>query len=92
MGSSLQEVASSRPGPVDDGRGRRPRTSFADPREVDAVPDGLCRFCGLPGPHLSRAECIDALRDKLARHEFYAGYRQRKRRVDLSDSSKFAEA
>jgi hypothetical protein len=33
---------------------------------VDAVPVGTCLHCGLKGEHRTAAECIDALRSRLA--------------------------
>ncbi|MGE5647384.1 MAG: hypothetical protein ACM336_16500 [Acidobacteriota bacterium] len=39
----------------------------------------MCARCGLPGPHATPAECIDALRDRIADLEF---------RIDSRRSSK----
>jgi hypothetical protein len=44
---------------------RRGRT----PRDVDELPDGVCRHCGLVGSHANRYACIDALRSVLADRE-----------------------
>jgi hypothetical protein len=39
------------------------------PQPRDAVRVGVCWHCGLPGPHPSLFDCIDALRERLARLE-----------------------
>jgi hypothetical protein len=79
--SAAPKKRSTRPSPFDDGRGRRPHAiSFADPRDVDAVPDGLCRYCGTPGPHANRGACIDALRSLLAMAEGFRPYKPRRKR------------
>jgi hypothetical protein len=39
-------------------------------RRGDAVPDGLCRRCGMHGPHETALACIDALRDLVAILQF----------------------
>jgi hypothetical protein len=50
---------------------RRP----AKPRPIppaqaeDALAAGTCTRCGYPGPHETAGECINALRDRLARFE-----------------------
>ena len=35
-------------------------------RPEDALPDGICRGCGLRGAHRTPADCISQLRDLLA--------------------------
>jgi hypothetical protein len=42
------------------------------PTSADGIPAGLCRRCGMKtgaGPHATAADCIDALRERLARFE-----------------------
>ena len=47
------------------------------PLPEDAVPDGLCRRCGLVGAHATAGECIDALRGLVAELEFKASPQMR---------------
>ncbi len=67
------------------GDGARHRsTSHGAPRAEEFViasqpAAALCARCGLPGPHATPADCIDALRDALADLEF---------RIDSRRSSK----
>jgi hypothetical protein len=40
------------------------------PRAKDAIPEGLCRRCGLRGNHRNAGVCIDSLRDLIAKLQF----------------------
>jgi hypothetical protein len=51
------------------------------PRSEDAVPENMCLSCGVvsrDGQHESLKDCVDALRDVLARRDRRAEYRQSK--------------
>lgn len=39
------------------------------PKSSDAIRPGTCRRCGITGEHSTAVDCIDALRDRLARWE-----------------------
>ena len=45
---------------------RRRAITLAEPKPFDAIPCGTCLKCGLRGRHATPAECIRALRDRLA--------------------------
>jgi len=42
---------------------------YKPPRAWDGIPGGLCRACGMMGKHTKPAECIDALRQRIANLE-----------------------
>jgi len=50
-------------------RGRARRLKLAAASATDGIPLGMCQRCGYQGPHATAGECIDALRDRLARFE-----------------------
>jgi hypothetical protein len=57
-------------------RQRKPQRDVATPAKVSgqsdhrcALPSRMCLRCGLRGSHLTAADCIDALRDRLSYFE-----------------------
>jgi hypothetical protein len=52
------------------GRRRGRRIKLAAARAEDAMPEGTCLRCGIVGEHRNGPDqCIEALRDRLARFE-----------------------
>ncbi len=52
-------------------RGVHPARARAvpEPKPEDALPDSTCQACGIQGDHSTPIDCIEALRNRLARWE-----------------------